>query len=311
MPLTKRYWRKLAMLLKRETTYGTDATPLVADALVAKNVTFTPLQAEEIPRDRIVPYFGSQGTILSGEYGRLEFDLEMAGSGAKGTVPKYGTTFRIAALSETITAGTKVDYAITESLVDSASLYFEHGLVRHVFLGSQANLQFDLTPKKLGNIRVSMMGLLGAISDQASLPAVSEVGWTKPVSVSKTNTQVTLHGIAVVVESLQIDLGNTLTPRFLIGDERVLISDRKTTGTIVVEANPLSDVDWFARARARTQGALSAIHGTVDGNIFEITAAAVEIGLPSVGQTDGVMNYTLPFECVESTTLNSLKLTIR
>lgn len=311
MPLTKRYWRKLAMLLKRETTYGTDAVPLVADALVAKNVTFTPLQAEEIPRDRIVPYLGSQGTILAGEYGRIEFDLEMAGAGAKGTVAKYGTALRIASLSETITAGTKVDYAITETLPDSASLYFEHGLVRHVFLGTQANLQFDLTPKKLGNIRVSMMGLLGTISDQASLPAVSEAGWTTPVPVSKTNTQVTLHGIPVVVESLQIDLGNQLTPRFLIGDERVLIPDRKTTGTIVVEANPLAEVNWFALSRARTRGVLSAIHGTVDGNIFEITAPAVEIGLPTVGQTDGVMNYTLPFECVESATLNSLKLTIR
>lgn len=311
MPLTKRYWRKLAMLLKRETAYGTDATPLVADAIVAKNVSFSPFEGEEQPRDLIVPHLGSLGTILSAVHGKLEFDLEMAGAGAKGSVAKYGTALRIAALSETITAGTKVDYAITEALVDSASLYFEHGLVRHVFLGTQANLQFDWTPPKLGNIRVTILGLLGEISDQGSLPAVGLTGWTKPVAVSKANTSVSLHGIPVVTESLQINLGNVLTPRFLIGDERVLITDRKTTGTIVVEANPLSEVNWFALATAGTTGALTVTHGTVDGNIVEVTAPAVQIGMPTVGQTNGVMNYSLPLDFQESALLNSLKITTR
>lgn len=311
MALTPRHWRKLAMLHKRETIYGTDAVPTVADAIVAKNVTFTPFQAQEQARDLILPYLGSQGMILSGEYGRIEFDVEMAGAGAKGTVPKYGSLLRVAALSETITGGTKVDYAIVESAVDSGTLYFEHALVRHVFLGAQASVQMDWTPPRLGNYRFSMNGLLGTIADQASLPAVSLTGWTKPVPVSKANTVVTLHGQTVVAESLQLDLGNTLTPRFLIGDERVVISDRKSSGTIVVQAAALADIDWFARSRARTQGALSVVHGTADGNIVEVTCPAVEIGTPSVGQTDGIMNYSLPLDLIEGATLNSMKITIR
>ncbi len=120
-----------------------------------------------------------------------------------------------------------------------------------------------------------------------------------------------LHGWASVAESLSIDLGNTVTPRFLIGSESVIISDRKVTGQAVVEATSLATINWFQIALARTRGALTLAHGKTAGNIVEITAPAVEVGKISQGQTDGILNYTLPLNFVPVTGRDELTIVVK
>mgnify|MGYP001333962616 CR=1 FL=1 len=305
-----RRWHKLAMLHKLETVYGTDAAPAATNAIVATNITFTPLQAEEVERDLMLPYFGNQGKLLTAEHGRIEFDVEIAGSGVKGTVPKYGSLLRACGMSETVTAATAVDYQIIEDGIESGSVRFNADGVQHIFLGAQANVTINVSPKAIPKYRFSLVGLLGSVTDTV-LPAVTMTGWIPPVIVNKANTVLTLHGWTAVAESVSLDLGNVLTPRFLIGDERVLVSDRKSTGTIVVEARSLAEINWFQRAQARTRGALSLIHGTADGNIVEITAPAVEIGVPSQGQTDGLINYSLPLSLCPVSGRDELKIKVR
>ena len=52
-----RIFRKLAILHKMETAYGTAPTPAPAapDAIIGKNVSFTPLEAGEIDRGLLLP----------------------------------------------------------------------------------------------------------------------------------------------------------------------------------------------------------------------------------------------------------------
>lgn len=306
-----RRWNKLAMLLGIEATYGTDKVPTVADAIIGTNVSFTPIEGEEVSRDLMLPYLGNQGIVLAGMYARLEFEIEIAGAGAAGTVPKYGSVFRIAGMRETITAATSVVYDIVEDGVESGSLYFVHDGVRHILLGSQANIAPSFTPSAIPRFRVTVLGLLGTITDVAVMPAVTMNGWTTPKHVSKANTILTLHGWTAVAESVAMDLGNTLTPRMLIGDELIMISDRRSTGTAVVEARKLVTIDWFQRAKDRTRGALSIVHGTTAGNIVEITAPAVEIGKPATGQTNGITNYSLPLLLCPVAGMDEMKITVR
>lgn len=302
---------KLAMLHKLETTYGEDAAPTAANALLAANVTITPIEGQEVSRDLLLPYMGNQGVVLAGIYARVEFDLEIAGSGTAGEPPKIGSILRVAGMSETITAGQDVTYEIVEDAVESGSLYFISDKVRHVLLGGQANIAPSFAPSSIPRFRVTYLGLLGTITDVAAMPAVTNAGWTTPETVSKANTTMSLHGWPSVAESLSVDLGNTLTPRFLIGDEKILISNRSSTGTAVVEARSLAEVDWFDRALKRTRGELKLTHGKVPGNIVELTAPAVEVGKPSQGQTDGIVNYSLPLSLCTVEGLDELKLVFK
>lgn len=309
--MATRRWRKLAMLHKLEATYGVDAAPLAANAILGTNVTFTPLEGQDVSRDLLLPYMGNQGMVLAGTYARLEYDAEIAGSGTPGTPPKIGSLLRAAGMAETITATTKVDYSIVEDDIESGSHYFISDGVQHVLLGAQVNIAPSYAPSAIPRIRISVLGLLGTITDVANMPVVTQTGWPTPVPVSKANTQMSLHGWNAVAESLSLDLGNTLTPRFLIGAENILISDRSSTGTAVVEGKSLAEINWFDRALKRTRGPLSIVHGTVPGNIVEITAPAVEIGRPTQGQTNGIVNYSLPLSLVPELGTDELKLTFK
>lgn len=305
-----RRWSKLAILHAIETTYRTDATPVAADGIVATNINFTPYEAQEVSRDLLLPYMGNQGVVLAAVHGRIEFDVEIAGAGAAGTVPRYGSLLRACGMSETVTAATSVAYEIVEDAVESSTLYFNSDGVRHVFLGSRANVQMTFTPTQIPKFRFSLTGMLGTITD-AVLPSVTMTGWTTPVICSMGNTVLTLHGWTAVAESLQLDLGNTLTPRFLIGDEKVMISDRRSTGTAVVEARHLAEIDWFQRALGRTRGALNLVHGTAAGNRVEIVAPAVEIGRPTQGETDRIVNYSIPLSLCPVSGRDEISIIVR
>ncbi|PTW61430.1 hypothetical protein C8N35_102139 [Breoghania corrubedonensis] len=304
--MARRFWRKLAMLAKLETTYGTDATPTAA--MQISNVQFDPMQGEEVSRDLLLPYLGHQGVVLAGIYAQLQFDVEIAGSGAAGTAPGFGPLLRSCGLAETITTDTSVAYDPVSSGQESSSLYFNMDGVRHVILGARGNVQLNFAPKQIPHFRFNMMGLLGTITD-AALPAADLSAFVTPLVVNKVNTTLSLHGTAQVGESLAIDLGNQVEARFLIGDESIEIPDRKATGTAVVEAKTLATNDWFAIATARTRGALALAHGTVGGNIVQVAAPAVEIGRPSTGQTQGITNYSLPLMLCPDTGDDELALT--
>ena len=63
-----RLMRKLAILNKIETVYGTSAAPAAINAIIGTNVSFTPFEAEEVSRDLLLPYLGNQGVILTGKH---------------------------------------------------------------------------------------------------------------------------------------------------------------------------------------------------------------------------------------------------
>ncbi len=309
--MTSRRWRKLAILAKIEATYGSDAAPTAPNAIIATNVNFTPIEGDEVSRDLILPYLGNQGVVLAGVYGKIAFDVEVAGAGAAGDVPQYGVLLRACGMAETVTPATSVIYSIVEAGVEAASIYFESDGVRHVLLGARGNMSVSVTPKGIPRFTFTMTGLLGQITDITAMSAVMTAGLVTPVTVSKANTQMTLHGWSAVAESLALDLGNTVTPRFLIGDELVMIANRSTTGTAVVEARSLATVNWFARALDRTRGGLTLSHGVATGNIVEFNAPAVEIGKVTQGNTDNISNYSLPLSLCPVTGLDELSITVR
>ena len=306
-----RRYRKMAALAKIEDTYGEDAEPTAAEALIMTNVTFTPIEGDEVSRDLMLPYLGNQGMIITGQYATLQGEIEIAGSGTAGTPPKYDSVLRASGLAQTVTVDTSVEYEIVEDGEEAASIYFISDKVQHVLLGARGNVSLNFTPKQIPRYTFTMTGLLGVIEDIVAIPAVSQVGWEKPLPVSKANTTMSLHGWSSIAESLALDLGNTVTPRFLIGDELIAITDRSSTGTAVVEAKSLAEVNWFAAAQERTRGALSLVHGTQAGKIVEVTAPAVEIGKPSQGQTNNIVNYSLPLALCPVAGLDELKITVR
>ena len=316
--MTARKYSRMAILADVEATYGTDQAPTAnSNAMQMNDVTLTPLAGNEERRDLMLPWLGHQGVILTGNHVMIEGAVEIAGSGAAGTVPKYGPLLRACGLSETVTAGSsrsnaqaKVRYKPVSSGEASISIHYIQDGVRHVALGTRGNVQLDFTPQRIPRFRFTLTGLLGTIADQA-LPSPELGEFQKPLIVSKANTTFRLHGHQAIAESVTFDLGNQVEQRLLIGDESMVLSDRQATGSAVVQATNLATVNWFEIAQAATKGAMSLVHGTTAGHIVEVAAPAVQIGRPTQGQSNNIVNYTLPLMLTPSAGNDELSITVR
>lgn len=95
-----------SLLAKIEGTYGTDPTPTgAANAILLKGQpTLTPMELTSVERDNLRPFFGNSEILPSSIFGKLDFEVEAAGSGTAGVAPAWGALLRGCGFSETIAA---------------------------------------------------------------------------------------------------------------------------------------------------------------------------------------------------------------
>ena len=284
------FFRKLALLAKIETTYATDAVPTgAANAILARNVNVTPLEVEEEVRDIYQPYLGNLGSIVTAFYGKIDYEVEIAGAGAAGTAPKYGPLLRSCGLAEVISAGVSATYTPVSSGFEAVSKHFYLDGVLHKFLGTRGSVSAGFSAKSVPMWKFSYVGLFQPVTD-AALPTATYTGFVTPLAVSKANTPTfTIHGIAAVMKSLSLDLANEVKYRNLVNYEGVDNVDRKPGGSLEIESNLMAVKNWFDIARNKTAGARNIIHGTTAGNIVQIQAPSVQINQPRYQEADGIV----------------------
>lgn len=289
-----KHWRNRAILAKNETVLGTDVVPTgAANAMLMTNVSFEPLLGDDLSRDLVLPYMGHQGIVLDGNYARLTGEVEIAGAGAAGTAPAYGPLLRACGLAEVITAATDVVYSPVSSGQETATIYFNNDGVNQAMVYTRGTMTLDMKPKAIPRFRFTFTGLIGTVADVA-LPTVDVTKFITPVPVGKTNTTLSLHGAARIAEGITLDLGNQIEPRFLIGAETIEQVDRQMTGSAILEMVSLATKNWLSTARSHQTGALAVVHGVTAGNIVALDAPKVQIGRPTYGETQRVLNNTLP-----------------
>lgn len=89
------------ILAKIESSYNTDPTPTGTDnAMLIRNLTATPLDAELVSREVIRDYFGNSDTLLAQSNSRVEFEIELAGAGTPGVAPGWAPLLRACAFAE-------------------------------------------------------------------------------------------------------------------------------------------------------------------------------------------------------------------
>lgn len=293
--MASKKFRKLAILAKLEVTYGLDPVPTgAANAMVVSDVEITPLDGEEVERNIVQPYFGNPGVIQATQYARIRFNVELAGSGAVGTAPKYDPLLRACSVSATVAAGVSVTYAPISDNQESVSIYANVDGVNQVMPGVRGECKVALDAKGKPVLQFEFTGLWAAPTDTA-MPVPVYTGWVKPLAINKVNTIATLHTIAVAMSHFDLAFGNQVVKRDLTATDTVEIVDRKSTGSIVFEQTPVATKNWVSVAQARTLGNLSIVHGTVAGNIVTFGATGTcELGKPSYQNQDGIQMVNMP-----------------
>jgi len=296
-------FRKKVLLLKTESTYGTDAVPTgAANAILASNVEITPLVGEQVTRENVQPYLGSRQQLHVGVHVALEFDVEMAGSGTAVVATKYGPALIACAHAEVIS--TNVAYSPVSASEGSCSIYFHLDGQKHALLGARGTAEWRLNAKAIPIIHFAFKGLYVAPAATAD-PTPTLSGFTTPKTVGAANTPTfTLHGYAGKLMNFTLTQGNVVEHLDLVGEQSVQITDRRAVGQIVIEAPPLGTKDYFAIARAETLGVLQIIHNTGAGSICQIDAANVQLLNPTYQEQSGRVMLSLGLNFVPSSSGN-------
>lgn len=305
--------RKRVILAKIESSYGTDPTPTGGTnaILVRGNLTPRPIAAEQVNRDLIRSYLANNEQLNANTHAEIEFEVEVAGSGALGTAPAYGPLLRACGLSETITASTKVEYAPISASFESVTIYFNNDGVNHKMTGCRGTVSIGLSANQIPVYKFRFLGIYNAPADVA-LPTPTYTGFKTPLVANNTNTTAfSLFSYSGVLQSLDFSLNNQCEFRSLIGgSESILITDRKPSGELSIEAPALATKDFFAISQAGTLGALSITHGTVDGYKVKLDCAQVDIGDVAYEDSQGITMLRIPFQPIPSSGNDDFKITI-
>ena len=299
--------RKRLILLETESTYGTDPTPDGADAILVRDLNITPLQSDVVSRNLIRPYLGASEQLLANTRVECTFSVELAGSGTAGTAPRYGKALLACGLKETVAASTSVTYAPDDTFPpDSCTIYYNIDGVLHKVTGARGTFTLNMAVGEIPSIDFTFTGVYNAPTDTAA-PSVTYANQATPVIAKQGNTTgFELLSYSGCLQSVTFDIGNTLVYRDLINcTKQVLLTDRASTGSVVIEAPTIAQKDYFTAALSDgTLGNLLFQHGQTAGNIFDFASTKVDIGDVSYSDQDGIHMLTIPFTCVPSTSGN-------
>ena len=295
---------RTAVLLKMEATYGVDPVPAGAtDAVLIRSATITPLDAQTEDRTVVKPYFGADEKLIVGQTVKIDYEVELAGSGALGTVPAWGPSARVCGLAQTVNAGVSVTYGAPVSLgAESGAYYFHKDGILHKALGARGSQKIVLKAGGVPVIQYSVMSLYTGPAD-IGFPAQTFTPWIKPVPVNNANTVAfSMHSYAGILTDLSIDIATKPTYKNLVGAERVDLEDSAITGQITVEMPAVATKDFIGICKSGALGIFTITHGTVVGNRVRLDSGAVQLLNPLYDDSSGDVRLSMDMVLVQRIT---------
>lgn len=271
-------WRSKILLAKLETEYAVDAAPTGADnAILATNVVLTPMEGQDVSRELELPWLAAQATIPAGLHTRLQFRVELVPSGTPGVPPAWGPLLRSLAAAETVEEETSVTYNPVTDAHESVTIHFWVGNTRFVARGSRGNGVLRFTAQGIPYLECDFRGLFALPSEQAR-PTPTLSAFLKPDLVTSARTpKFEIDGKPFVMRSFALDLGNRVEPRFLVGSETILITDKAESATSQVEAVPLTTFDPYRKSFDQDVVAIEMVHGTMAGRSVTLSIDGAQL----------------------------------
>lgn len=276
------YWKRKALLARTETTYGTDAAPTAAThAILAIDVSLNPMEGQDISRNLERPFLGGQAVVPVDLHAKLSFKVELQASGTLGTAPAWGPLIRACGCAQVISAGASVTYNPVSEAHESVTLHLHIDGIRYVLTGARGTCKITVNASGIPYLEFEFTGLFVQPTAQA-LPVPVTTAFQIPQVATRANTPTfTLGGVSQILRSYSLDFGNAVEPRFLIGSDSILITDRAEKVDFTIEQDPLATFNPFSLAAAGTTVACVLTHGTVAGRRATINVPAMQIARPS------------------------------
>ncbi|GIX17699.1 MAG: hypothetical protein KatS3mg119_1885 [Rhodothalassiaceae bacterium] len=296
--------RKSVVLAKIEASYGTDAAPGAADAILVSNLEPPRLQADSIDRELIRPYLGASEQLVGTRRVEIAFTVELAGSGTPDQPPAWGALLRACGYAETVVpAGTgitpRVEYTPVSDGFESLTIHWYGGGVVHKIVGARGTAEIDMTIGQRPTARITLTGLDAGVVTGAP-PAADYGAWRKPVPVAPGQTGNLLlgagyangalsGGTAWPSRGIQINLGNEVAHVPLIGGEEVIIRARTVTGQVALDLSDAERKSLYDQVIANGTSAVGFSVGTQPGATILVHAPAAQLTQPQNVDQEGLL----------------------
>jgi hypothetical protein len=305
--------RKRTILLKTESSYGTDPSPTgSANAVLVRDLNIEPIQSDEVSRDLIRGYLGNYDVLLANQHVNLSFDVEMSASGTAGTEPHYSPALKAAGLAVTTVSATSNTYAPVSSSFSSCTVYVNIDGVNHAVTGCRGTFSISCSVNEIPVISFNLTGKYNAPAD-VTLPTCTYQKQADPVIFKNDNVSgFEIFGSSMALQSWSFDLNNDTVYRELIGTtatKEVLITDRKPSGTLEIEAPALSSKNFFTIATGTATGSNKFTYDAGGaGKKVEVSCPYTDISAPSYGDSEGIVTLSLPFVATPSSGNDELSI---
>lgn len=282
-------FRKKVLLLALQSAVGTPASPTGAlNAVLTKGLTISPMEGEALSRDVDKEDLGADLATIVGRHVKVNFMVELAGSGAAGTPPAWGPALVACGHLQT-TDATPGSENVTYTPIDTAlpaTLIVKHDTVLHTITDARGSVRLVTGKRKYAYLEFEFIGLYQTPTHSASSlnPVVS--GFVKPVPFRASTVEFSLFGETLCLNELTLNGGQQNSFYECSEQETIQIENRQAAFEAKVVEPAINDYNVYADIEADTAGELSYIHGTVAGNIVEWTAHNAQVTNPPQREDD-------------------------
>ncbi len=123
------------IIVESEATYGQDALPDGADAILLQSLNPTPMQGDVVQREVVRAYLGAGEQFMANVRSGNEFAVELAGSGTTGAAPRPGRLLQACGFAATTTASVVTGTA-TAGAANSITLAAGASAVNNFYTGT-------------------------------------------------------------------------------------------------------------------------------------------------------------------------------
>ncbi len=248
---------------------------------------------------------GASQQLIAHKREQIPATAELAASGTAGTAPRYGALLRACGLSETVSPSTSVTYAPISSAFESVTIAYHNDGKRHLVNGCRGTFTLSCQLGQIPTIQFTMTGIYAAPTT-VSLPSATYGAQATPLIFTHTSTSAfSVFGYSACMSEFTLNLGVNTVYRELVGcTKEVVITDRRTEGSLMVEEVPVATHDFYADATGEATGQITFQHGTTAGNIITLDVPQADLTMPSDAESDGIIMVNLPFTATPTTAGN-------
>ena len=289
--------KKTQIAAKIENPEGTPQTLAGADAFLAANVSFKP-NLEMGDRDNVTSSLSRFSRVPGARSAQIEFDMEVKGSGTKGTAPALGKLLKACGFGETPVSQQSVTYKPASTAISSLTMaaYMDGGMIKKLW-GARGDISLKLDNGKPGWLHFVFTGADFSVTTDPMLTSGLNYETTAPPAFLSASLLV--QSYAALIGSLEIKMGNKVALRKGVnsasGNVSAIIVERDPQMSFDPETVTVATHDFYGKLRSGALGNLTLALTGQAGNICTITAPKVQYINIAPGDREGVR--TLGIDC--------------